>query len=33
MLIIVGVLMLTGWFQRLATWLQPFTPEFLYERI
>jgi len=33
MLIIVGVLMLTGWFQRLAVWLQPFTPEFLYERI
>ncbi len=29
LLIIVGVLMLTGWFQRLAAWLQPFTPDFL----
>jgi cytochrome c-type biogenesis protein len=33
LLIIVGILMLTGWFQVMAAWLQPFTPEFLYERI
>ena len=29
LLIVVGVLMLTGWFQRLAAWLQPMTPAFL----
>ena len=29
LLIVVGLLMLTGWFQRLAAWLQPMTPEFL----
>ncbi len=33
LLIVVGGLMLTGWFQRLAAWLQPFTPEFLVERL
>ena len=33
LLILVGIMMLTGWFQRLAAWLQPFTPEFLFERI
>ena len=33
LLIVVGVLMFTGWFERLATWLQPFTPAFLVERL
>lgn len=33
LLIVVGVLMFTGWFERLAVLLQPLTPEFLFERI
>ena len=33
LLIVVGVLMFTGWFERLAAWLQPLTPAFLVERI
>lgn len=33
LLIVVGVLMLTGWFQRLAAWLQPMTPAFLVDLI
>jgi len=33
LLILVGVLMLTGWFQRLAAMLQPLTPDFLLERL
>jgi cytochrome c-type biogenesis protein len=33
LLILVGVLMFTGWFARLAAWLQPLTPEFLVERL
>lgn len=33
LLVVVGLLMFTGWFQRLAAWLQPFTPEFLIERL
>ena len=33
LLILVGVLMFTGWFERLAALLQPFTPEFLLERL
>lgn len=33
LLIIVGVLMLTGWFARLAAILQPLTPAFLVERL
>lgn len=33
LLILVGVMMLTGWFQKLAIWLQPFTPDFLLDRI
>lgn len=33
LLVIVGVLMFTGWFERLAVFLQPLTPEFLVERI
>jgi len=33
LLIIVGVLMFTGWFERLAAMLQPYTPEFLFERM
>jgi cytochrome c-type biogenesis protein len=33
LLIVVGLLMFTGWFQRLAAMLQPLTPEFLVERL
>jgi cytochrome c-type biogenesis protein len=33
LLIIVGVLMFTGWFERLAALLQPLTPQFLVDRI
>ncbi len=33
LLIIVGVLMFTGWFERLAAMLQPLTPEFLVKRL
>jgi cytochrome c-type biogenesis protein len=33
LLIVVGVLMFTGWFERLAAMLQPLTPAFLFERI
>jgi cytochrome c-type biogenesis protein len=33
MLVVLGILMLTGWFERLAAYLQPFTPEFLVERL
>ena len=33
LLIIVGVLMFTGWFERLAAMLQRYTPEFLFNRI
>lgn len=33
LLVIVGILMFTGWFERLAAWLQPLTPAFLVERI
>ncbi len=33
LLIVVGALMLTGWFERLAAMLQPLTPDFLLERL
>jgi cytochrome c-type biogenesis protein len=33
LLVIVGLLMFTGWFERLAAWLQPLTPAFLVERL
>ncbi len=33
LLVLVGILMFTGWFERLAAWLQPLTPAFLVERI
>lgn len=33
LLLVVGVLMVTGQFTRLATWLQALTPEFLRSRI
>ena len=33
LLIVVGVLMFTGWFERLAALLQPLTPEFLLNRL
>lgn len=33
LLIIVGVLMFTGWFERLAAMLQVYTPDFLVERL
>lgn len=33
LLIVVGVMMFTGWFERLAAYLQPLTPEFLVERL
>lgn len=33
LLIVVGVLMFTGWFERLAAMLQPLTPAFLFERL
>ena len=33
LLILVGVLMFTGWFARLAAILQPLTPDFLVERL
>lgn len=33
MLILVGILMFTGWFAILAAKLQPLTPEFLFERL
>ena len=33
LLIVVGVLMFTGWFERLAAFLQPLTPAFLVERL
>ena len=32
-MILVGVLMFTGWFERLAAILQPYTPAFLVERL
>lgn len=33
LLVVVGVLMFTGWFERLAAMLQPLTPAFLLERL
>lgn len=33
LLIVVGLLMFTGWFERLAAMLQPLTPEFLFNRL
>lgn len=33
LLVVVGILMFTGWFERLAALLQPLTPDFLVERI
>ena len=33
LLVVVGLLMFTGWFERLAAMLQPLTPQFLFERI
>ena len=33
LLILVGALMLSGWFERLAALLQPFTPDFLFDRL
>ena len=33
LLVLVGVLMFTGWFARLAAMLQEYTPAFLFERI
>ena len=33
LLVVVGVLMFTGWFERLAAYLQPLTPAFLVERL
>ncbi len=33
LLIVVGVLMFTGWFERLAAMLQQYTPEFLLDRL
>lgn len=33
MLLVVGILMVTGYFSLLATWLQGFTPDFIRERI
>ena len=33
LLIVVGALMFTGWFARLAAFLQPLTPAFLVERL
>lgn len=33
LLVLVGILMFTGWFERLAALLQPLTPAFLVERI
>ena len=33
LLIVVGALMFTGWFERLAAYLQPLTPAFLVERL
>lgn len=33
LLILVGVLMFSGWFERLAALLQPLTPKFLYDRL
>jgi cytochrome c-type biogenesis protein len=33
LLVLLGILMFTGWFERLAAYLQPFTPEFLVERL
>lgn len=33
MLLLVGILMVTGYFSLLATWLQGFTPEFIRRRI
>ena len=33
LLVVVGVLMFTGWFERLAAFLQPLTPAFLVERL
>jgi hypothetical protein len=33
LLIVVGVLLLTGEFTRLATWLQAFTPAFVWEQL
>jgi cytochrome c-type biogenesis protein len=33
LLIVVGVLMFTGWFERMAAMLQQYTPDFLVERL
>ncbi|WP_434480103.1 hypothetical protein [Gemmatimonas sp.] len=33
LLVVVGILMFTGWFERLAALLQPLTPAFLLERL
>jgi cytochrome c-type biogenesis protein len=33
LLVLLGILMFTGWIERLAAYLQPFTPEFLVERL
>lgn len=33
LLVLVGILMFTGWFERLAAWLQPLTPQFLVDRL
>lgn len=33
LLVIVGILMFTGWFERLAAMLQVYTPDFLVERL
>ncbi|MBL0170644.1 MAG: cytochrome c biogenesis protein CcdA [Gemmatimonadaceae bacterium] len=33
LLILVGALMFSGWFERLAALLQPFTPDFLLDRL
>jgi uncharacterized membrane protein YphA (DoxX/SURF4 family) len=32
-LVVVGLLLMTGYFSLLAAWLQGFTPEFLRERL
>jgi len=33
LLIVVGLLLITGWFATLAAWLQAYTPDFLRERL
>ena len=33
MLVLVGILMVSGEFTRLATWMQGLTPEFIRERL